>query len=78
MRGLAGKRIKRVRMLTPDEVRSQDWGRRDEVLAIELEDGTLIFPAMDYEGNGPGALFAKDDRGNFYVATEPGKRKRKP
>ena len=27
------------------------------MIAFELDDGTVIYPARDYEGNGPGVMF---------------------
>ncbi len=69
-RGLAGKRIKKVRQMTAKEKESQYWHKDDKILTIELDDGTLIFASVDFEGNGPGALFAHDKRGDFYVTSE--------
>lgn len=34
------------------------WGGRAVVL--ELDNGLLVYPACDPEGNGPGALFTTD------------------
>jgi len=46
-----------------------DFGSATSV--IELEDGTLIYPSRDDEGNGPGTLFGKDSKGKtFYVYTD--------
>lgn len=34
---------------------------------IELDDGTLLFPSQDEEGNGPGAIFGNTKGEGFYV-----------
>lgn len=52
---LVGKRIKAVRWMTPAEAENRGWDRTP--IVIELNDGTLLFPSMDAEGNDAGALF---------------------
>ena len=32
-------------------------GGRVNVVGVELDDGTLLIPSQDFEGNGPGVLF---------------------
>ena len=58
---LVGKKIADVRYLGPGEVENLGWS--SSCLVIQLEDGTLLFPSQDDEGNGPGALFGNDSRG---------------
>lgn len=53
---LEGKRVRRLRPLTRDEMQEQGWQGGD-VTAIEFSDGTLVFASRDHEGNAPGALF---------------------
>ena len=52
---LVGKAIVAVRYLTEEERAELDWFDRSVV--IQLDDGTLIWPSRDDEGNGAGALF---------------------
>lgn len=58
---LTGKRVKAVRYLTSSEARDLDWYKRP--LVIEFEDGTLLFPASDAEGNNGGVLFGQKPGG---------------
>lgn len=55
---LLGRRIVEVRYLTDAEMRDLAWGRK--ALALILDDGNLICPVQDDEGNGPGALFTNN------------------
>lgn len=52
---LVGRKIVGTRYLTKAEKESLGWHSRPIVLI--LDDGTLIFPATDDEGNDGGALF---------------------
>lgn len=54
---LKDKTIVDVRYLTDEEAESLGWNSRS--LVIHLDDGTLIYPSRDDEGNGPGALFGQ-------------------
>ena len=59
---LLGKRIVRVRYLTEKEMESLGWHCRCVVL--QLDDGNLIFPAADEEGNDAGVFFTNDKDNN--------------
>jgi hypothetical protein len=52
---LVGRTIRRVRYLNDEEQSNVGWDR--SAVMIELDDGALLFPSQDDEGNGPGALF---------------------
>lgn len=56
---LVGKAIVAVRYLTEEEREDLGWYNRSVV--IQLDDGTLIWPSQDDEGNGAGALFTTLD-----------------
>ena len=58
---LAGKKIVSARYMTKEEMNNTGWDRR--ALIIQLDDNTLIFPSQDDEGNGPGAIFGQDSKG---------------
>lgn len=52
---LVGRCIVAVRPMTKAELAREGWG--EACLAVALDDGTLLYPSKDYEGNAPGALF---------------------
>jgi hypothetical protein len=56
---LAGRTITAVRPLMPEERDVFGWPRRVGAggIALELDDGSVIVPSQDPEGNGAGALF---------------------
>ena len=56
---LLNRKIVGVRYLTEGEARDLGWNWRSIVL--QLDDGNLIFPSEDDEGNGAGALFTNDE-----------------
>ena len=56
---LLNRRIVKVRYMTEAEAHEMEWNWRGIVL--QLDDGTLIFPSEDDEGNGPGALFTNNE-----------------
>lgn len=55
---LLGKKIVAVRYMTDEEVLEIGWNKAPIVL--QLDDGNIIFPSMDDEGNDAGALFTND------------------
>lgn len=52
---LIGKKIIAVRYLTEEEQSDLMW--HSKCVVITLDDGTLIFPSQDDEGNDAGALY---------------------
>lgn len=52
---LLGRKIVAVRYLSDEERKILGWRGRSVVM--QLDDGNLVFPSADDEGNGPGALF---------------------
>lgn len=54
---LVGRKIAYVRYLTKEEMDALGWTK--SVLVIRLDDGTLLFPSMDDEGNDGGAMFGQ-------------------
>jgi len=58
---LVGRRIVSMRPMTKSEASREGWSRFSGSVhglppVLELDNGTLVYPARDYEGNGPGAL----------------------
>lgn len=56
---LKGRKIVSVRYMTTEEMDSLGWSSRCVIL--QLDNGMLIYPSMDDEGNGAGALFTSDE-----------------
>lgn len=69
---IIGKKIVCIRPMTTKERESEGWDDCGGCTSvIELDDGTLIYPSSDDEGNGGGTLFGKDKDGKtFYVWSE--------
>ena len=59
-RQLLIRKIVKVRYLSQEEAGDLMWSKRPVVL--HLDDGNLIFPSMDDEGNDGGALFTNDEK----------------
>jgi len=55
---LLGKKIVGVRYLLDEEMENLDWD--EKCVVIILDDGNMIFPSRDDEGNGAGALFTNN------------------
>jgi hypothetical protein len=56
---LLGRKIVAVRYMTQKEADSLGWHSRGVV--IQLDNGLLIYPSRDDEGNDSGALFTSDE-----------------
>lgn len=52
---LVGKKIVSVRYLSKEECGELGW--YSAAVVLQLDDGTIIYPSKDDEGNGAGALF---------------------
>ena len=61
-----GLRITGFRPMTVEECEERYWpsDKWSRPIAIELEDGSFIYPSRDPEGNGPGAFFIVDTDGS--------------
>jgi hypothetical protein len=57
---LLGRKIVSVRYMHRKEMADFGWTSRPVV--IELDDGNLVFPAQDEEGNGAGVLFTQNPK----------------
>jgi len=65
---LKGRTIKDVRYMTPSELSDLGWYSRPIVLV--LDNGTLLYPSQDDEGNGAGSLFGNTDGRNTSGITD--------
>jgi hypothetical protein len=61
-KNLVGKKIVMARYMSKEEAENMGWYSRPVVL--QLNDGSIIFPSMDDEGNNGGALFGQDKDNN--------------
>lgn len=56
--GVVGEKIVGLRKMTKAEMRREGWEGTNEIpMVIVLENGSLLYPSRDEEGNGPGSLF---------------------
>lgn len=53
---LVGRRIREVRYMTDEE--ADDMGWCDKPVMIVLDDGTMLWPSKDDEGNAAGCIFS--------------------
>lgn len=60
MQPLVGRTIKAARYLAPKEAEHLGWSK--STLLLELDDGTLLFPSQDDEGNAAGTLFIQSGK----------------
>jgi hypothetical protein len=67
---ITGRTIKAVRNLTKTELKKEGFDSHEEVTAIVLDDGGVIYASIDEEGNGPGVLFGRANGKGFYVTKE--------
>ena len=56
---LLNRKIVGVRYMTPEEQKQLGW--YSKALILLLDDGNMIFPSADDEGNGAGALFTNHE-----------------
>ena len=56
---LLGRKIVKVRYLLAEEAEEMGWDHRPVVL--QLDDGNIIYPSMDDEGNNGGAMFTNNE-----------------
>jgi hypothetical protein len=65
---LIGRKIVCIRPISDKEKELESWDGSGCTSVIELDDGTLIYPSSDDEGNSGGTLFGKGKDGStFYV-----------
>ena len=62
---LQGRIIESVRYLDLEEAEEMCWDSRPVV--IELDDGALLYPSCDDEGNNGGALFGQSPGGEPWI-----------
>ncbi len=65
---LVGCRIVAVRAMSARELAAEGWDANETVPALVLDNGAILYPSRDDEGNGPGVLFGTSSRGGFHVS----------
>lgn len=69
---VVGRTIVEVRPMTDAELQEEGWEDWNEVpAALVLDDGTVLYPSRDTEGNGPGALFGIKGEQGFLLFGAP-------
>jgi hypothetical protein len=58
-----GRTVLNVRWMTKAELKREGWEGRGGGVAIDFNDGGILFASSDDEGNGPGVMFAISPRG---------------
>lgn len=64
---LLGKKIIDIRAMTDEELDQEGWDKHEKTVCLTLEDGTIIIPSIDFEGNGPGKFFLMKDNQTFTI-----------
>lgn len=62
-----GSKLVEVRNMTDVELKNEGWDYysvSDNIKVLVFDDGSVIYPSVDYEGNGPGAFFGYKTRKN--------------
>ena len=57
---LVGRKITLVRYMSESERESMGW--RNRPIVLQLDDGNMIYPSSDDEGNGAGAMFTNNEK----------------
>jgi|21_taG_2_1085346.scaffolds.fasta_scaffold13375_9 hypothetical protein len=56
-----GAKLVDVRNMTNKELENEGWddyhSEQDDIKVLVFDDGNIIYPSMDYEGNQPGVFF---------------------
>ncbi len=69
---LIGRKIVDVINLNKQIIEDEGWENTPyPCIGLLLDDGNIIYPSQDSEGNGPGALFGKNikDDVSFFIMT---------
>ena len=69
LKDLIGRKIMAIRPISKTELEVEGWEpyTHTATCVILLDNGTLLYPSQDDEGNGPGTLFAQDTDGRSYI-----------
>ena len=59
-----------IRHMTDEELDYQGWDGNEPIMVLELDDGSILYPSKDYEGNDGGAIFGRTKDETFVLYTE--------
>lgn len=64
-----GATIVGARQMTVQEIAEEGWdySKPEDTTVLILSTGAILYPSADWEGNGPGALFGKENDEAFYI-----------
>lgn len=64
-----GATIVRARQMTKEELSEEGWefSKPEDTTVLVLSTGAVIYASADWEGNGPGVLFGKQNDEGFYL-----------
>ena len=65
---LIGKTIKSIRNLNQTEMDDEGWD--GNCICLVLDDGTILYPSSDGEGNNHGFLFGRQGKKEFVLNTK--------
>ena len=68
---ITGRRIVEVRQMSARELEAEGWPPDQTVPVLVLDNGAILFPSRDEEGNGPGALFGATARKQGFRVSVP-------
>tara|TARA_Y100001938_G_C7990574_1_gene379282 strand:+ start:532 stop:768 length:237 start_codon:yes stop_codon:yes gene_type:complete len=70
-----GAKITKIRNMTEVELANEGWNdyhlANEYIVALELDNDTVIYPSRDYEGNGAGVLFGYNKKTKKAFAITP-------
>lgn len=66
LKALIGLKLVSIRPMTAKEKDSQGWEGNTATSVLVFEDGSLIYPSSDDEGNGAGTLYGQNKKGDFF------------
>lgn len=67
---IIGHKIVEIRPMTTEEIERENWYPGTCAVAIVLDNGVVLYPSSDYEGNDAGALFGAYPTGETFTIVE--------
>lgn len=67
---IIGHRIVAARLLSKKEMADAYWHGEQPPVALVLDNGIILYPSRDEEGNGPGTIFGDGPDGYFTLYWE--------
>lgn len=66
-REILGKKIKAIRPMTDEEVKTLGWKGKARAPVIELTGGAVLIPVADPDVKTPAVLYGADKKGNYVL-----------